>query len=373
MKTMLRVAAVLAAVVALLLAALWLGYGRGARYAGPAVAPAAGPAAEVLVELPLPPGNVAVAADGRVFVNLHPFAQAQRFGGPTVFELVDGALRPYPDLAFQRRYQGVFGMTVDAQQRLWMVEPAGLDHARTRILAFDLATGSLVFEHAFEPRIATFAQDLRVTPDGRRLLLADTGLFKFTSPGLIVFDIAARSHRVLLAEHPSTQPQDWVIHTARGTHKMAGGLVNFAVGLDGITLSADGQWLVYGAMSHDTLHRVPLAALLDATLTPAQLAAAVEPLGPKPLSDGLATTADGSVLITDIEHGRLVARTPDGRLQTLAQPPDLLWADGVAVAPDGSVLLTDSAIPHYLDPLGRPPARAVLDAGAPYRVWRLRP
>ena len=254
-----------------------------------------------------------------------------------------------------------------------MVEPAGLDHAHTRLLAFDLARGALVFEHAFERGVGTFAQDLRVTPDGRHVLLADTGLFRFTPPGLIVFDVERRSHRVLLAEHPSTQPQGWLIRTRLGPHRMAGGLVNFAVGLDGITLSADGRWLVYGAMSHDTLYRVPLGALLDETLGADEPAAKVESLGPKPLSDGLATMADGSVLITDIEHGRLVQRAPDGTLRTLAQPPGVLWADGVAVAPDGAVLFTDSAIPHYLDPLARPPRRDVLDAGAPYRVWRWRP
>jgi len=254
-----------------------------------------------------------------------------------------------------------------------MIEPAGLDHARNRLLAFDLSRDALAFEHAFEPGVGTFAQDLRMAPDGRHLLVADTGLFKFTSPGLIVFDTADRSHRVLLAEHASAQSQDWLIRTAKGPHKLAGGLLNFAVGLDGITLSADGQWLIYGAMSHDTLHRIPVSVLLDKTLSASQVAAAVERLGPKPLSDGLATLPDGSVLITDIEHGWIVRRTPTGTLKTLAQPPGVLWPDGVAVAPDSAVRFTDSAIPHYIDPLARPPERTMLKAGAPYRVWRWRP
>lgn len=373
MTWMIRITLALALALAASLAALWLFFGRAAPYVGPPVAPRQGAPAEVLVEMPLPPGNVAVAADGRIFVNVHPFAQARRFADATVFELIDGTLKPFPDAAFQARYQGVFGMTVDRRQRLWAVEPAGLDHERTRLLAFDLDSGALVFEHAFDPGVARFAQDLRMAPDGRHLILADTGLFKFTPPGLIVFDLERRSHRVLLADHPSTQPQDWLIRTVRGPHRMAGGLLNFAVGIDGITFSADGRWLVYGAMSHDTLYRVPVQALLDPALDAAALAAQVEAMGPKPLSDGLATDADDGVLITDIEHGRLVRRAPDGSLTTLAQPPGVIWADGVAVAPDGTLLFTDSAIPHYLDPLGRPPAKAVLDAGAPYRVWRVRP
>ena len=367
----------LAGLVLLLVAALgWLKlqHGGGVPYAGVATTtPSPAPAVETVVSMDLPPGNVAVSADGRIFVNVHPFAQAARFGAPTLLELVDGRLQPYPSPAAQAGFQGVFGMTVDRRQRLWLIEPAGLDHERTRLSAYDLAGNARVFEHVFEPGVLRFAQDLRVTPDGSHVVLADTGLFKFTKPALAVFDLASRRLVTRLAEHPSTAPQDLVTRTPFGPHRLAYGLVSFVVGVDGIEISPDGRWVYYAAMNHARLHRVPFAALADAGVAEAQLAAQVEDLGPKPLSDGITLDAQGRVILTDIENGGLVRREADGRLVALVKDPKVIWADGVVAAPDGSLLFTDSAIPAYIDPLARPPEAERLAAGRPYRLLRVRP
>jgi sugar lactone lactonase YvrE len=351
-------------------------YGGGAIYRDLSTSPlVANEKVETLATLNYPPGNIAVAANGRIFFNYHPFAKAERFAPATVFELVNDASgastpKPFPDMAFQSRYQGVFGMTVDRQNRLWFVEPCGLDHDKTRLLAFDLNTNTLAFEYWFAPKEAQFAQDLRVSPDGKTVFIADTGLFKFTAPSIFVFDIASKTHRKLLSEHPSTQPQDWVTQTPFGPHKLGYGLVTFSVGLDGIELSRDGQWLYYGAMNHEQLYKIPTSALLDAKLSSADLAKAIVPVGKKPLSDGITIDPNDNILITDIEHGGIARMTPAGQLTTLVKSPKVIWADGVVVAPNGAVLFTDSAIPAYIDPLARPPAAEKLKAGAPYRVYR---
>jgi sugar lactone lactonase YvrE len=332
---------------------------------------------ETLVSLEFPPGNVSVAANGRIFFAYHPFAQVHRFDTPSVFELVAGVPKPFPNAEFQKRYQGVFGMTVDQQNRLWVIEPSGLDHEKSRLMAFDLKTNAPVFEYWFPAKEAQFAQDLRVTADGRTVILADTGLFKFTSPALIVFDVASKSYRKTLESDPSTQPQDWVIRTAiggqLGTHKLGYGLVTFSVGIDGIEISRDGNWLYYGAMSHDTMYKLPIKALLEAQLSAAELAKKIAPIGRKPLSDGITVDAQDNILITDIENGGIARMNAKGELVTLTKSPQVVWADGIVMAPDGNVLFTDSAIPAYIDQLARPPSREKLQAAAPYKIYKFKP
>lgn len=366
-----RIGALLIAGLALGLGWLKLVHGGGSPYPSVATQPLyPASAMETVATLDYPPGNVAVAGNGRIFVNYHPFAKAERFG-PTMFEVQNGKLVPWPSLQAQTQWQGVFGMTVDRQNRLWLIEPAGLDHARTRLTAWSLTSNSKVFEHWFDTGVLPFAQDLRVTADGTRVILADTGLFKFTHPSIAVFEPGTGRLLERLAQHPSTQAQDWTIHTPFGPHKLGYGLVNFTVGVDGIELSQDGQWLYYGGMSNQHLYRVPVAALSAPDLDESALEKLVEDQGIKPLSDGITLDAEGRIILTDIEHGGLVRRGSDGRLETLVSDPHVIWADGVVRAPDGALLFTDSAIPAYIDQLARPPSQERLAAHRPYRLLRL--
>lgn len=325
----------------------------------------------VLFETPLPAGNVTSSRGGRVFFDLHPFAEPWRFAEEAVFELVDGQARPYPDAATQAELRGVLGMTVDAQDRLWMVAPAGTSSRATRLMAFDLATDRRVVDHAITEVAAPFAQDLRAAPDGATIYLADTGVLRFTEPAILVFDVASQATRRVLEGHPSVQPQDWVIATRDGPYTLGYGLVTFSVGVDGLAVSHDGEWLYYATMSHDSVYRVPTRDLRDASLSAAALAERVERVGPKPLSDGIEVGADGNVYITDVEHGALARLSADGTLRTLIRGDDIVWADGVHITAAGALLFTDSKIPAYIDPLTRAPTRARLTAAAPHRIYRV--
>jgi DNA-binding beta-propeller fold protein YncE len=263
-------------------------------------------------------------------------------------------------------------MTVDAQNRLWMTAPAALDRDHTRLVAYDLTSNTKLFDHELDPGVARFGQDLRVTPDGKTVLLANASAFRFTDASLVVLDIATWKARDVLMGDPSTRAQDWVMTIRDAPYRVAYGLVDFQAGLDGISIGPDGHWVFLAGMSNDMLYRVPLADVLDAKISAANLSARVERVGKKPLSDGIEAAPDGSVLITDVEHGGIARVDAHGGLQTLVKLGGVSWADGVAVGPDGTAYFTDSAIPLYIDPFMRPPGLDRLTPGRPYHLYRFR-
>jgi sugar lactone lactonase YvrE len=367
-----RIVPALLVVVLALLAYIKIQYGLGKPYPDVGVANAPG-RYEKLIKLDYPPGNIAVAANGDVYFNYHPIVKAQRFTSTSMFKLSNGRVTPFPSLAMQRELSGVFGMAIGPGNRLWMIAPASFDGDHTSLFAFDLNTGQRVLSFTFPGKAAQFAQDLRVTADGNYVLLADPGLFRFTDPKLIVFSVRDHSFRTALGATPCTRAEDWLMQTPFGPYRVFGGLLNFTVGLDGIAISPDQRWFYLGPMTNGKLCRVPLQTLLDPALEPEQVASKVEYIGPKPMSDGIATDAQGRVIMGDDEHGGIMLFDPaTHKLTTLARDPKVIWPDGLAVAPNGDIVFTDSAIPAYLDQFGRPPTLARLIEHRPYYVYRLK-
>jgi sugar lactone lactonase YvrE len=146
------------------------------------------------------------------------------------------------------------------------------------------------------------------------------------------------------------------------------GLAAMKPGVDGIAVSTDGAWLAYGAMSHDSLYRVPTAALLDQSLDDAGIASEIEALGRKPLSDGLSADEEGGVWITDVEHGAVLRMAPDGGLETWVTSPRIRWADALSFGPDGWLYLADSAIPEQVMR-----SKRHIASQAPFFIFRFRP
>jgi sugar lactone lactonase YvrE len=349
--------------------------GSGDRYPDVSTPPLYGAdALEIVAELPLPPGNVAVSAEGRIFFNYHYLGVDGDENGYSVFELVDGEPIPYPGASFQPTYQSTLGMLIDRRNRLWVIDPAAIDRSRnTRLFAFDLATDTLAFDYTFETDDADFAQDVQVTSDGRYVIAASTGLFGFIPANLIVLDTQTGIVRTLLEGHESVGTQPWRIHTQEGEGvSVFFGLIDWQAGVDGIALTKDDEWLYYGSINHDTLYRIRTRFLLDPTLSDQSLASRVEAVGTKPLSDGFSMDLDGNVYITDIENGGVARMTPEGQLTTLVADARVRWADGISFGPDSMIYLADSAIPAYLTQTGDPLPIEEHRALAPYYIFRFR-
>ena len=168
--------------IAVLLAGVRLRHGGGERFEDRSAEPRIPPERiETVANLELPPGNLAVSPEGRIFFTFHPEA------GPEVkvAELVNGEPRPYPDAAFQQPreaapfFQSVLSVRIDRQNRLWTLDYADHGTGQPRLLAFDLATDELVHRYDFPSEMAPLGShlnDFQVSADGSRIYIADASI-----------------------------------------------------------------------------------------------------------------------------------------------------------------------------------------------------
>ena len=234
---------------------------------------------ERLIKLDYPPGNVAVSENGHVYFNYHPLTHPTRYSNATVFEWADGKITPFPSAEMQKNFQGPFGLTVDKQNHLWIVEPATLDFKHTRIWAFDLTTKQTFHYYEFPEGVAKQAEDIRVTGDGKYVIFPNPGIFRFTNSQLLVYSVDDHNVRTVIDDDPSLTAEDWTMQIDEKPYRLAYGLLNFDVGIDGIEISDDQQWVYLASMTNSHLYRVPLADVLNKNLTPKDVAAKIENIG----------------------------------------------------------------------------------------------
>ena len=366
MKRLLIILALFALVAA---AILRVRYGGGEPYADLSTTPILAPQSlEQVLQYPEPIGNVAVGPDGRIFFTVHPESRPE---GNKLLEWVAGAAVPFPGGTSQPRlFDTVLGVVIDRRNRLWTIDSGRHGFGVARLMAFDLSSGSVVHDHEFRAEIApagSFLQDLQVSPDGETVFIADASIWR-QAPAIIVYDIQARTARRVLESHAAVEAQNYVIRTPGRVMRFAGGLVDLKVGVDGIALDTDGEWLYIAAMNNSDLYRIRTSLLLDPTLPAQRLENEVEPYSSKPLSDGLSADLDGNIYVTDVEHGSVMRVTPDRHLETVIRSPKIRWADALSFGPDGWLYVADSAIPSQVLR-----TRSSIEADGPYFIYRFRP
>ena len=323
---------------------------------------------EVAVTSDRPIGNATVSADGRIFYTIHPESNPV---GTKLYEWADGKPAAYPNEQDQDKlFETPLGVVVDAQNRLWVIDPGTHGTGTPAITAFDLATNEMVHRREFSSDVApigSFLQDMQVSTDGKWIYIADVG-FWAKRPAIVVYNTETQKAWRVLNRHESVYPQNILIQTQIKDMAFFGGMLEMKTGIDGIALSRDDERLYYGAMNHDTLYRIPAAILQDENASNLEVEAALETVGKKPLNDGFSIDDQDNVFITDIEHQAVVKMAPDGTLTTVVKDDRIRWADGLSFGPDGWLYLADSAIPHIV--LQNAEHHK---AQAPYYVWRFKP
>ena len=328
---------------------------------------------ETVAELPINPGNLAVTDEGRVFATVHQFrrgdAQLIEITGPESYE-------PWP----QGPWNGPFGsgpdvlnsplgVAIDRKGSLWVIDNGQGDPPQPpKLLAFSLADGSLTFRYDFPPEtgpVGSFLNDLAVDDERGFVYIADVG--GDHAPALVWVDLNTKTSRrftdsaALEAEDVDLVVEGRVI----GFMGEDGQLKPARIAVNPITLSADGEVLYFGAMNGETWYQLPARLLRDGA-GDGEIAAAIERAGPKPVSDGASTDAEGNHFFTDLAGNAITKLDPTGRLETLVQDDRLLWPDALSFGEPGWLYIA-------VNQLHRAPALngGVEGAEPPFRILRV--
>jgi hypothetical protein len=173
---------------------------------------------EIVAELPIPPGNLAISQQGRIFFTFHPQYQNLPSYLYNIAELINQTnYRPFPSLSYQKaNITSVLSIRIDHLDRLWILDYAHHGTvASPKLFAFSLQVPSTtstsfledspIIAYTFPSHIAgfgSFLNDLQIDIDGKTIYIADTSILAMT-PSLIVYSTDYDSSIRLLSQHVS--------------------------------------------------------------------------------------------------------------------------------------------------------------------------
>lgn len=290
----------------------------------------------------MPPGNLAIAPNGRMFMSVHEF-----YGKDLriVEVMPDGTTTPYPNEKWAHApvgdgpgLKGVLGLRADREGILWMLD--GQAEGQTgRVVGWNTNTETLHAIHYLGQPAAkptSFLNDLAVDREHNAIYITDTADAETTA--LIVLDLDTGRARRVLEASAFTVPEDTDMVIDGKVVNLGGAPAK--IGANPITIDPTNEWVYFAPMTASAMYRVRTTDLLDESLTAEVLAARVERYGDKPISDGSTVDAAGNVYITSITEDAVGVTKPDGTYEMLYQADNMSWPDGFAMGVDGFVYVT---------------------------------
>jgi len=303
------------------------------------------------------PTGVTVADDGRTFVNFPRWEDGVKY---TVGVLEDGELQAYPSNALNRfdrespeeTFCSVQSVRMGPDGRLWILDTGRPKFNPTiegaaKLVAIDIQADEITETITFPEEVVretTYLNDVRFD-----MSRGDAGMAFITDSsgagdnGLIVVDLASGESWRRLDRHPATRADDSFVPLVEGEPLMNrpadGPASPMTIGSDGIALGPEGQRLYFRPLSGRGLFSVSVDRLADREVEESSVVESMTTHGPLPFaSDGLEMDADGTLYLTNYEDNAVMA-WQDGKLETVAYDPRLLWPDTLDVE-SGSIYVT---------------------------------
>jgi len=296
----------------------------------PAMAQTKQPQLEVVAQLPVRPGNVAVSKTGRVFATIHPL-------GSSEIQLVEikgvNDYKSYPDASFQKNGKPAFdtaldtplGLTFDKNDNLYVID-MGQTISKTRLWSFDTKTNKFVNKVELPESVApkgSFIQDIAIDDVHQWAFLAD-----IANPGIIAVNLKTGEAR-RFGGHKALQSEDIDMIIDGKVTYFSGKPARVAV--NPVTISADRETLYFGAMNGTKWYSLPTKLFRDRA-DDTSIGIAVKIIGNKPISDGAGIDTKGNHYFTNLPGHAISKLSAKGALTDIITDKRLLWPDNVFYA-----------------------------------------
>lgn len=324
------------------------------------------------------PIGVGVSHKGRIFMTFPKKKNDKNYSYDyALVELVNGQRIPYPSAQWNQwdslqaasRFVNVQAAVVDADDNLWVLDPANPDDqapviAGIKLLKINLSTNKVERIYRFEdlPRERTALNDVRIDTRRQLAYLSDPML-----AALVVLDLRTGKSRVVLQGDKSTAAEPGFVLRLDGQEVKDKIGKPFSSNVNGIALTHDFHYFYYRAINQTKLYRLATEYLANPALPPTELASHVEVVGETGVSHGMLADAAGNIYLSDSPNYAIRRVTPAGRFETLVHDSRLSWPDTFALGPDGYLYLTATQInraPKYHG------GQSKVDY--PFRLYRLK-
>jgi len=277
------------------------------------------------------------------------------------------------------KFQNVLAVEVDSRNRMWLVDMgwvAGVDptpDGAQKLVVLDLNTGTELKRYSIPDSVAnrstSFLNDMVIDEKRELAFITDSGNRSGspTASGIIIYDFKTNTARRVLDKDPSTQDDPIRELKVMGERVLPDG--RLAVGINGITLSADGSTLYWNVTTGDAIYSAKVDVLLNASASLAEVRAAVS--GPMRIGgggDGMSSDAKGRIYTTQLTAGKVQYFTAaDKTLVTIAQGPGVEWPDSLTWDDQGGLLFSTNWLNHAF--------AGVMNfnqATPNFRIWRIQ-